>query len=133
MIELSSTDFRIAIDHIETFSNLGIHLEDFSNNTILIREIPSEVKERSLERLIYDIINAIKLSGKMKNEDFNEQLLFLVACKMSLKANSELNHFEMASLVEDALKLKGKTTCPHGRPMFISFPKLYIENKFERS
>jgi DNA mismatch repair protein MutL len=133
LVEMSSTDFAIANDNIDVFTNLGIKLEDFSNNTILIREIPSEVKERSIERLIYDIINAIKLSGKMKNEDFNERLLFLVACKMSLKANTELNHFEMASLVEDALKLKGKTTCPHGRPMFISFSKLYIENKFERS
>ena len=51
---------------------------------------------------------------------------------MSIKANMALSSEEMKELVKKAFLLNGKTTCPHGRPLFISFDKVTIENKFER-
>ena len=131
ILEMPATDYSLAVDNKELFSEVGISLDDFNDNSVIIREIPSGIKEEQIERLIYEILEEIKLSGKVS--DINLKFLFMIACKMSLKANTDITQTEMEALVKKAFLLNGKTTCPHGRPMFISFKKEYIENKFERS
>ncbi len=131
-IDLSPTEHRIVMDNSEIFSLLGIETDDFNGRAIAIRTIPLDVKESQLEKLVYEIISEIKKKGRMDKEDFNQKLLYLVACKMSIKANMNLSLNEMEELVKKAFSLNGKTTCPHGRPLFVSFDKVTIENKFER-
>ncbi len=131
-ISLSPSEHTIVMDNTQIFSELGIEIEDFDGRCVTINSIPLDVKENQLEKLIYEIIAEIKKKGKMDKEDFNQKLLYLVSCKMSIKANMTLSSNEMEELVKKAFLLNGKTTCPHGRPLFISFDKATIENKFER-
>ncbi len=132
IVEFAPTDYRVMLEHLELLQNVGIMADDFSDNSIVVREIPCEVKERNIEKLLYEILEEIKKSGKVLPENFNLRLLFLVACKMSVKANTELSMYQMEELTKEAFSLNGKTTCPHGRPLFISFSKSTIETKFER-
>ena len=132
IIELAPSDYRVVLDHLELFTNVGILAEDFLDNSIIIREIPCEVKEKNIEKLVYELIEEIEKSGKVQPENFNQRLLFLVACKMSVKANTDLSVYQMEELTKQAFSLNGKTTCPHGRPLFVAFSKTYIETKFER-
>ena len=132
IIEFAPTDYRLLLEHLELLQNVGIMADDFSDNSIVVREIPCEVKEKNIEKLLYEILEEIRKSGKVLPEHFNLKLLFLVACKMSVKANTELSMYQMEELTKEAFSLNGKTTCPHGRPLFISFSKTTIETKFER-
>lgn len=132
IVEFAPTDYRLMVEHLELLANVGIIADDFSDNSIVVREIPTEVKEKNIEKLLYEILEEIKKSGKVKPENFNLRLLFLVACKMSVKANTQLSMYQMEELCKEAFSLNGKTTCPHGRPLFISFSRSYIETKFER-
>ncbi|MBO5407998.1 MAG: DNA mismatch repair endonuclease MutL [Clostridia bacterium] len=132
IIEFAPTDYRLLLEHLELLQNVGITADDFSDNSIVVREIPCEVKEKNIEKLIYEILEEIKKSGKVLPQNFNLKLLFLVACKMSVKANTKLSMYQMEKLTKEAFALNGKTTCPHGRPLFISFSKTTIETKFER-
>ena len=132
IVELAPTDYRLALENLECFSNVGIVADDFQDNSIVIREIPCEVKERNIEKLVYEILEEIRRSGKVLPENFNQRLLFLVACKMSVKANTDLSSYQMEELAKKAFMLHGKTTCPHGRPLFVAFSKTFIETKFER-
>ncbi|MBR5239168.1 MAG: DNA mismatch repair endonuclease MutL [Clostridia bacterium] len=132
IIEFAPTDYRLLLEHLELLQNVGIMADDFSDNSIVVREIPCEVKEKNIEKLLYEILEEIKKSGKVLPENFNLRLLFLVACKMSVKANTQLSMYQMEELTKEAFSLNGKTTCPHGRPLFISFSKTTIETKFER-
>ena len=132
IIEFAPTDYRLMLEHLELLQNVGIMADDFSDNSIVVREIPCEVKEKNIEKLLYEILEEIKKSGKVLPENSNLKLLFLVACKMSVKANTELSMYQMEELAKEAFSLNGKTTCPHGRPLFISFSKTTIETKFER-
>ncbi len=132
IVELAPTDYRLAVEHLDLFSNVGIIADDFQDNSIVVREIPCEVKEKNIEKLVYEILEEIRRSGKVLPENFNQRLLFIVACKMSVKANTELSSYQMEELAKEAFLLNGKTTCPHGRPLFVAFSKAYIETKFER-
>ena len=131
-VELSATEHTLVNENKEVFYDLGIEIEDFGDNTIIVRSIPTDVKKNSVERLIYEIIDEISKKGTMSKEDFNQRLLYLVACKMSIKANMALTKEDTKSLVKRAFQLNGKTTCPHGRPLFVSYKKISIETKFER-
>lgn len=131
-VELSATEHTLVNENKEVFYDLGIEIEDFGDNTIIVRSIPTDVKKNSVERLIYEIIDEISKKGTMSKEDFNQRLLYLVACKMSIKANMALTKEDTESLVKRAFQLNGKTTCPHGRPLFVSYKKISIETKFER-
>ncbi len=132
ILELAPSDYRLALEHLELFARVGIVVDDFQDNSLVIREIPTEVKERNIEKLFYEILEEIRNSGKFLPENFNQRLLFLVACKMSVKANTDLTFPQMEELARQAFLLNGKTTCPHGRPLFLAFSKSYIETKFER-
>lgn len=132
IIRLTPSDYRLALSNIELFASLGFDISDFSDNSIVVRSVPTNVQERYTERLIYEILNEISKSGNIKNEEFNQRLLYMIACKMSIKANTELSDKEADALVKEAFMLRGNTTCPHGRPLFVSFSKSYIEGKFER-
>ena len=90
------------------------------------------IRLTSLEKLVYEIINETEKSGGIHNEEFNQRMLYMIACKMSIKANTALSEEEADTLVKRAFELRGNTTCPHGRPLFISFSKSFIEGKFER-
>jgi len=132
IFKLSPSDYRLCLANDEVFRSLGFDIEDFNDNSIVVRSVPTNVKERYIERLIYEILSEISKAGNIRNEDFNQKLLYMVACKMSIKANTELSDIEKNELVKKAFSLKGNTTCPHGRPLFISFTKSFIETKFER-
>ncbi len=131
-ISLSPSEYTVVMDNTKIFSDLGIEIEDFNGRSVVARSVPLDVKESQLEKLIYEILSEIKKKGRMDKEDFNQRLLYLVACKMSIKANMSLSLNEMEELVKKAFMLNGKTTCPHGRPLFVSYDKATIENKFER-
>ncbi|MBQ7792287.1 MAG: hypothetical protein IJ367_02200, partial [Clostridia bacterium] len=109
------------MEHLALFSHVGIIADDFQDNSIVIREIPCEVKEKNIEKLVYEILEEIHRSGKVLPDNFNQKLLFLVACKMSVKANTDLSFYQMEELTKEAFLLNGKTTCPHGRPLFVAF------------
>ncbi len=131
-IDLSASEYSIVMDNLGIFSELGIEIDDFNGRSVVVRSLPLDVKESQLEKLVYEILSEIKKKGRMDKEDFNQRLLYLVACKMSIKANMALSLPEMEELSKKAFMLNGKTTCPHGRPLFISYDKSAIENKFER-
>lgn len=132
IIKLPPSDYRLALANKELFRNLGFETEDFSDNCIIVRAIPTNTRESQTERLIYEILNETSKAGNIRNEEFNQRLLYMIACKMSVKANTELSPEEADALAKKAFSLRGNTTCPHGRPLFISFPKSFIEGKFER-
>lgn len=132
IIKLPPSDYRLALANKELFRKLGFETEDFSDNCIIVRAIPTNTRESQTERLIYEILNETSKAGNIRNEEFNQRLLYMIACKMSVKANTELSSEEADALAKKAFSLRGNTTCPHGRPLFISFPKSFIEGKFER-
>ena len=46
-----------------------------------------------------------------------------MACKMSIKANTNITMDEMNNLISDLRKCKNPFNCPHGRPTIIYYSK----------
>ena len=70
------------------------------------------------------------LSDRM--DDLIFEKLMSRACRAAIKANDKLATIEVDSLLEQLKYLNEPYTCPHGRPIIISFSKSEIEKKFKR-
>ena len=56
-----------------------------------------------------------------------------MACKISIKANTNLTLLEMQKLLDDLNKCKNPYNCPHGRPTIIFYSIYELEKLFKRS
>ncbi|MGV8144970.1 MAG: DNA mismatch repair endonuclease MutL [Alkaliphilus sp.] len=130
IIDLSSEDFILLIDNIESFDKLGFNIDEFGQNTIIIKEIPLILGEPRNFEFIFDLLDEIK-DKKKGNRHFSE-LLIEKACKSAIKASDKLDVIEVNNLLGELSILNPPLTCPHGRPIVVSMSKYELEKHFKR-
>ncbi len=112
---------------------LGFGIEEFGDNTILIRQIPMDLDPaqavEALERLATDLQNGRKESP----DTVRDELLHTVACKAAIKAGWQTSQQELMALAEQVMAREDLKHCPHGRPICISLSKKQLEKQFKRS
>ncbi len=133
VLKLSSTEMETVKQNIELFEKIGFDVDDFGNNSIIIRQTPEPLDEMVLKDLIIDIIALIQ-DFKSENSitDMEYKVLYKVACRSALKANKNMHTIEMEKLILDLFNLENINTCPHGRPITIMMTKYTIEKEFKR-
>ncbi|MBZ4646548.1 MAG: mismatch repair protein MutL [Petroclostridium sp.] len=132
VIPLSNIEIEIIKENIEFFKNIGFEVEDFGNNSIVIRQTPVSIEEQELKDLFIEIVELLQHSKKEIITDIESRALYSIACKSAIKANKTMHSKEIERLVSDILRLDNINTCPHGRPIIISMSKHYIEKQFKR-
>lgn len=133
-IELSNEEFIILKENFEIIKNIGINIEEFGINSVIIKShpvwLPKNYEEQALRKIIEVVISKQKDFTIMK---FNENLATTLACKMSIKANTNITIEEMENLISDLRKCDNPYNCPHGRPTIIYYSKYELEKLFKRS
>ncbi len=131
VINLSYDDYQTAVSNAEIFENLGISIENFGNNAILINNIPTIFKDSNLKDVFYSILDSLKEVTK-SNLDFVLEKIIKNACVKSVKSGDKLHISEVKALLNDLRMTDNPYTCPHGRPVIIKMTKYEIEKMFER-
>ncbi len=130
IINLSATDGELVMEHKETFEKLGFGIDTFGQGKYAVRQMPDDISSDSIENTVISVLELIKQN---KNpEDIMDEAFFMIACKGAIKANHKMTQAELESLVKQVLQNEKIKTCPHGRPLMISFSKKYIEKEFKR-
>ena len=112
---------------------LGFEIEEFGDNTILLRQIPMDLSPdqaaQTAEALAYDL-----LSGRRERKDsVRDEILHTVACKAAIKAGWDNDPKELEVLVTQVMENEDLKYCPHGRPICISLSKKQLEKQFKRA
>ncbi len=132
-LEYPTNEFIIINHNIEILRNLGFNIEENGINTFVIKEQPTWLRQGYEEESIKKIIDV--LIEEEKNFDlgkFREHAAATLSCKMAIKANMNISHEEMESLVNDLRKCKNPYNCPHGRPTTIFYSNYELEKLFKR-
>ncbi len=134
VLDIDSVELQAIKDNKAILSDMGFDMEEFGRGSVIIRETPLIDDEEEIRALALEIINVLKDGRPMGMLSFEERLMDTVSCKYAIKANKRLSLVEMEGLLSDVAELesKGITTCPHGRPIKISFTKYEIEKLFKR-
>ncbi len=133
VIEYSHEESLKLKEMLDKVTKMGIKIEEFGINTYKISGHPTWLlkgyEEESIKRILDLFINS---NGNFDRVKFNEQLAINLACKMSVKANTNISYTEMEELVRKLLDCEFPYTCPHGRPTILKYPKYELEKLFKR-
>lgn len=128
VIELTPIEMSYFEELEPVASQMGFKIEVFGDGSIVIREIPSMFDLRNAREMIHSLFENAK--GDM---DAKEHLkLAEKACKAAIKAHDDMSFDEQNALLESLKGLESPYTCPHGRPIIISFSLGELERKFKR-
>lgn len=120
-------------ENAERLADYGFSIEDFGNNTLLIRAVPDMLNPNDAEGLLENFANVRTDSKKLADAELFDIFLYDVACKMSIKAGKSLTSVEMEALISEYFKNKDSLKCcPHGRPIEFSVSKREMEKQFKR-
>jgi len=133
VLELKHKEFELISQNIELLASIGIIVEGFGVNSIKINAVPYVFSKTDVKELLFELIDGLEEIGREKNVTSEEKLLYRIACKSAVKANTSLSNQEILALIEDMNDLENPFTCPHGRPTAIKMTKREIEKKFGRT
>lgn len=132
-VRLSPSAAGELLENRKTLDELGFEIEEFGENTLLLRQIPMDLSPEdaadALETLASDL-----LSGRREQADtVRDELLHTVACKAAIKAGWKNDEAELLAVAKAVMSREDLKYCPHGRPICVTLSKKQLEKQFKRT
>ena len=122
IFELPIQEVRAFENHADVFSKMGFVIELIGNNQLMIREIPTLLKNKNIQILLRDIFADLIIEGKSTRFSAEiDAILSSVACHGALRAPHALSIVEMNAILRDMEKTENSGCCNHGRPTWKQF------------
>ncbi len=133
VVELEESDCDRLEDQAEHFSKLGLVVERFGPNAMLVRALPGVLKKADPEALLRDLADDIAKHGSslLLGEKI-EHVLATMACHGSVRAGRTLNVAEMNALLREMESTPRSGQCNHGRPTWVKLSMEDVEKLFGR-
>lgn len=132
-VRLSPSAAAELLANRDMLEELGFSLEEFGENTLLLRQIPMDLSPDDAAEAV-ESLAADLLSGRREQADtVRDELLHTVACKAAIKAGWKSDEKELLALVEAVMSREDLKYCPHGRPICITLSKKQLERQFKRA
>lgn len=131
IIELNQIEYDKILSYLELFTRLGFKIEDFGDNSVVLREVPMIFGLPTYVNFIRDIIDSLD-KDISSNYEADLYKIMKKACKASVKAGDDLSDLEIESLIKDLKNCENPYTCPHGRPTVVEVSKHTISKLFLR-
>lgn len=132
-VRLNKDEIACCLENTSTFATIGIVIEQLSDDSIAIREVPSILKNKPIAQLVRDVIADLLVhqSDRRLNETINH-ILATVACHAAVRAHHKLTIPEMAALLRDMEHTDNSGCCNHGRPTWTELPLPALDKLFLR-
>lgn len=132
-IAVTKTEVSLVEKFGEVLRKLGFVVEPISAENIIIRQVPSILKDTDVESLVRDVVSDFKQHGTSSRiMDKINDILSTVACHGSVRANRNLTIPEMDALLRDMEHTDRSGQCNHGRPTWIQLPLDEVDKLFLR-
>ena len=131
-IELRKDEFILAKERFDLLKEYGFDIDEFGENTIIVRSHPNWIPEEKSEDIIRKLIDIIIDKGKFDFDQFIWRIAATTACRMSVMAGDYISKEEMEWILENIRYCDNPFTCPHGRPSIITYTKYELEKLFKR-
>ena len=121
------------LNNTALLEELGFEIEEFGENTLLLRQIPMDLSPETAAEAIETLADDL-LNGRRESKDtVRDTLLHTVACKAAIKAGWKNDEKELKAVAEAVMAREDLKYCPHGRPICVSLSKKQLEKQFKRS
>jgi DNA mismatch repair protein MutL len=133
-VDLPPSEAACVLENRELFAKLGLPVDHFGGNTILINGYPAVFSESSdpLD-LLQSLLEPLMTSGKKPDRnDLLDEMMHQMSCKAAIKAGDKLRPDAMTELLQLAREEIHSHHCPHGRPSTLVFTCRELDKMFKR-
>ena len=119
--------------NLEKLEQLGFNLEEFGDDSYVIKAVPTLLSRLDPEEILRDILGRFQGdSPRPQDGDRIDSIMATMACKAAVKAGRRLQPEETEELLARMQASNAFSHCPHGRPTFKSFSLEEIKKWFHR-
>lgn len=130
-VHLSGEQYAAVLENGETLVSAGIEVEDFGNETVIVRSVPAALSKDDVTDIITEAAQNM-VHGNSGELSLLDDILHTVACKAATKAGYNSSEAELLILAKQVLCDNDVLYCPHGRPVAIELKKGELEKRFGR-
>ncbi len=132
-IDLTPSEAACVRENLELFSQLGLAVEPFGGDTVLISGYPAPLEKIDPQDLLLGLVDTLLDSSKKPNRaDLLEEMLHQMSCKAAVKAGDRLRDDAIEELLSLAEQEQNSHHCPHGRPSTLEFSCTELDKMFKR-
>lgn len=132
-LDLTPGEAALLGEQAERLEGLGFSLEPFGPQTVLVRAVPTVLRQADPRQAIRDILAQVSEGRRNPVEADIEAALLRAVCKTAaVKAGQTLSMTEMQALIRQLEASSSPRTCPHGRPTMIHLSPTFLAREFGR-
>ena len=132
-VTVSESEAEMLAEKSEQLAELGIEINYASEDSIIVRAVPTLLAKTDVESLIRDVISDLAEYGESRRvEQSRDELLSTMACHGSVRANRRLTIAEMNALLRDMEDTERSGQCNHGRPTWCEMSLAELDSLFLR-
>jgi DNA mismatch repair protein MutL len=133
-VDLPAAEAALLIEQRELLGKLGLEVETFGGDTVLVRSVPAMLRHVNPGRLVRDLAEHLRTQPLPPSRDgVLGELMHMMACKGAVKAGQPLSSPEIEELLARGHVAANSHHCPHGRPTALVFTKADLERQFGRT
>jgi DNA mismatch repair protein MutL len=133
VVSLDSAEVERVAARGEDFARLGLVLEAFGPDAVIVREVPAALGRIEVASLIRDLADELAESGAAPSlKERLEHVAGTLACHTSVRSGRRLNSEEMNALLREMESTPYSGQCNHGRPTYVELKLADIERLFGR-
>ena len=133
VVELEEAGAERLAAKAEELGELGLVLERFGPEAVLVRETPAALGEADVKGLVRDLADDLAEHGlALTLKERLEDVAATMACHGSVRAGRRLGAQEMDALLREMEATPRSGQCNHGRPTYVELKLADIERLFGR-
>jgi DNA mismatch repair protein MutL len=132
-IDLPADEAARVLAEKEALRELGIEVEDFGGQTVLLTAYPAILGRRAPAGILRAVIDHLMANDRVPTRDhLLDGLLSVMACHAAVRAGDRLTPEEITSLIGQRNLVNDPHHCPHGRPTSLLFSRQDLDRQFRR-
>jgi len=131
--DLEKEDAALLLEHAALLAECGWELEDFGDQTVLIRAVPDDIDPEDAAATLSSMAAELQKGKRTDPDALRDELLHTIACKAAIKAGWHTEPAERDALIREVMSRDDLKYCPHGRPICIRMTDSALRRQFKRS
>lgn len=133
IVELTIDDVNRLEPRLEEFAALGLVMERFGEDALMVRETPAMLGEVDIKGLVQALADDLSSIGEsLALKERLEEVCSSMACHGSIRSGRRMTAEEMNALLRQMEATPHSGQCNHGRPTYVELKLADIERLFGR-
>ncbi|MEX6632561.1 DNA mismatch repair endonuclease MutL [Hyphococcus lacteus] len=133
IVDLTTDEVTRLGPRLEEFAGLGLVMERFGDDAVMVRETPAMLGEVNIKGLVQSLCDDLTTIGEsLALKERLEEVCSSMACHGSIRSGRRLTGDEMNALLRQMEATPHSGQCNHGRPTYVELKLADIERLFGR-